>query len=416
MKITAFAVAALASLTSAEEFSLRATTARLGTQAQPSDPVQTSVIVKGLIDDASKEDIKIISESIVSAFNVAYADSGTSIDSFEPLFGGDDSVEPMPVLGGDSVDESMPVLESGRAWFWPHIPAPTTIIEPLPKPPAPRPAPAPKPPTVDHCGGWGCGGWDPKNPIHQQGYWYGIDESALHCRWCPDDDYVLGAEAEEYQYQSQSQAVLFLGLMKTKKSPLSVLEGPAVGSVHKKFEDSLCEMLRDSGTANLSNAKNCAFSFVETPGQGFGILPVEAAMTCKEGTPMSAQFAMDGTLDAFSEEDFLLIDKSIMDAYNEAFLSTGKAMVTFTADGNVGVAAMDNSKMLMGRFEPLCPNDDDVPPSTKLESMHEAFEQAFCAKLQNSGNANFAKVENCHFRLVVRPSDPGSSSMEAQKY
>jgi hypothetical protein len=41
--------------------------------------------------------------------------------------------------------------------------------------------------------------------------------------------------------------------------------------------------------------------------------------TRKEGTPVSAQFAMDSTLDAFSEEDLVLIDESIMAAYNETF-------------------------------------------------------------------------------------------------
>ena len=55
----------------------------------------------------------------------------------------------------------------------------------------------------------------------------------------------------------------------------------------------------------------------------------------------------------------------------------------------------------------LCPPAEDVTVAelsdAKLAFLHTAFEKTFCAKLQKSGSANFANVSGCSFRFVFAP-------------
>ena len=254
------------------------------------------------------------------------------------------------------------------------------------------------------CGGWGCHGYNDDDPNHRKNRWWDVFHWGSY-----DDDNSALSDAHD-----NNNSILMRGSMQaattttTTKFP-TVLQGATkLRLVHSNFEDMLCGLLNASGSSNLAKANGCTVSFVHKPIQADDII-------CNSGEDTKAvdtQFIMQGSQYDLSLEDIDLIDKSIVAAYNEAFVPAGKAMTHFQTTGQaVGFAddvdddsVLGDSKLLTGRFEPLCPNgddDDDVPPS-KLELMQSAFEQSICRKLVNSGNtnSNFANIDGDRFRAT----------------
>jgi hypothetical protein len=359
MKITAFAVAALTGVSSvsASAFSLRSVARNLmgSSSESPSAPADVRVILHGLLHETSLDDMKIISKSIVAAYNHAYKPAGHSLDAFDP-----------------------------------H-----TFVE------------------------FNRGEQDP--PI---------------CELCPDDD-VAGID-------SQSQLVLArVGAKGEQDPPICELcpdddlLGMELGGTHQKFQETFCAVIRSSGSANLAKVHDCSFSFLEMTGGNTDSVPIRSAVKqfCNNDMKMEAQVMVHGALHDFTKEDLALINKSAKSAYNDAFSSTGFAIGSFETvremdvpgvsqdppicelcpDDDKAFAAGGVTKLLVTRVAPLCPSDDNgstVTDDVKLLFMHEAFEKAFCSKLQNSGTANFANVQDCTFRMV---SSPFTSAKTTQK-
>jgi hypothetical protein len=75
--------------------------------------------------------------------------------------------------------------------------------------------------------------------------------------------------------------------------------------------------------------------------------------------------------------------------------------------------------MILARIRPGCmdctPSDsgtDVVLKDSQIASMHQAFEKAFCIKLQNSGMVNFANIHDCSFRFVYNPVGGAESAQQ----
>jgi hypothetical protein len=349
MKFTAFAVSTLVTLASASDFNLRAAANRLlGNKS--SDPTEARVMVHGLLHETSAEDLSIISKSVVTAYNSAYSATGYSFTVLETK---------ASVSGPDNLD-----WWSGRN-FWPG------------------------------------------------------------CRWCPNDDALADSNTDA---QAQLIFVEAMSVGPTTGNNAAVqIQDLHLGDIHKKFEDNFCGLLRASGSSNLASASQCSLSFLETPGHTASV-PVESAYTSNNGEAEEAQVMMHGTLHDFSEKEYAVIDTTIVAAYNEAFAKTGYAISSFevVADINMpnnndnalmaNTATMVSAQWWSGRnFWPgcrWCPNDDAIAltgspilKDSDIAFMHEAFEKTFCSKLQNSGLANFANVNNCSFRFVNIPTD-----------
>jgi hypothetical protein len=354
MKCTAFAVLTLVTLASASDFNLRAAANRLlGNKS--SDPAEARVMVHGLLQETSAEDLSIISKSVVAAYNSAYSATGYSFTALETK---------ASVSGPDNV-----------GWWW------------------------------------------------GRNFWPG-------CRWCPDDDALADSNTDA---QAQAQLIFVEAMPVGPTGNNAAIQSVAMqdmhlGDIHKKFEENFCGLLRTSGSKNLASASQCSLSFLETPGHTASSVPVESAYSTNNGEAEQAQVVMHGTLHDLSEKDYAVIDTTILAAYNEAFAKTGYAASSFKAvadikmpnnDDNalmVNAATMVSAQWWWGRnFWPgcrWCPDDDatalsDYPilEESDMAFMHEAFEKTFCSKLQNSGLANFANVNNCSFRFVNTPTD-----------
>ena len=366
MKFTAFAVSTLVTLASASDhFNLRAAANRLlGNKS--SDPAEARVMVHGLLHETSVEDLSIINESVIVAYNSAYSATGYSFTALETK---------ASVSGPDNVDR-----------------------------------------------------WSPN-------FWPG-------CRfWCPNDD-ALADSNTDAQAQLIFVEVMPVGPPGNKAAIQSVeMQDLHLGDIHKKFEENFCGLLRASGSANLVSASQCSLSFLETPGHTASV-PVESAYSSNNGEIEEAQVVLHGTLHDFSEKDYAVIDTAIVAAYNEAFAETGYAASSFKAVGDMNMSNDDDNTLMVnaatmisaqwetkasvsgsnnvGRWSPnfwpgcrfWCPNDDALAASNSpmlkdsdMAFLHEAFEKTFCSKLQNSGLANFANVNNCSFRFVNSPTD-----------
>jgi hypothetical protein len=350
MKFTAFTVSTLVTLASASEFNLRAAANMLLGNKAP-DPTEARVMVHGLLHETSAEDLSIISKSVIAAYNAAYSSTGYSFTALETT---------ASVSGPDKVD-----------WWGPN-------------------------------------------------FWPG-------CRWCSNDDALTDSNTDA---QAQLVFVEVMPVGPTGNSAaihsVQMQDLHLLGDIHKKFEDDFCGLLRASGSANLASASQCSLSFLETPGHTASV-PVESAYRSKDGEAEEAQVILHGTLHDLSEKDYAVIDTTIIAAYNEAFAKTGYAAGSFevVADmkmpNNDADALMINTVTIVSaqwwgpNFWPgcrWCSNDDAIAltgspilKDSDIAFMHEAFEKAFCSKLQNSGLANFANVHNCSFRFVNSPTD-----------
>jgi DNA-binding protein YbaB len=365
MKIAAFALTTLAALASASEYNLRAAPNTLiGTKS--SDPAEARVMVHGLLHDTSTEDLNIINKSVVAAYNSAYSATGYSFTSMKT-----------------TTSVSIP----DKVGFWPG------------------------------------------------------------CRWCSEKDDALTAT------NTQAQLV-FVEIIPDKVDKVGFWPGCRffcgdddalnAANIHNKFEEDFCGLLRSSGSVNLAGANECSLSFLETPGHTASV-PTESVYTSNSGEATEAQVIMQGTLHDFSENDFAVIDKSIVSAYNDAFTKAGYTTSSFEvlaetdmpvpvgfwpgcrwcSDEEEDAVTMENESkmatMVFARFWPGCRwcgddavilNDAPILKDSQIAFMHEAFEKAFCTKLQNSGLANFANVHDCSFHFVSSPTGGADAAQQ----
>jgi hypothetical protein len=323
MKLIVLAFAALATFTSARALNLRAAVMR-DLHTESSDPADARIIVHGLFDDASAEDLEIISKSAVAAYNSAYAATGHSITAFE-----------------------------------------TKVSIPIP---------------------------DTNN-----------------FRTSPSDS----------DAQGELVFVEIVPGVSIKHDAVASIQMKTIdfGNIHKHFEENFCGLLRVSSSANLVNAHDCSLSFLDTPGKSV-LVPSELAYASTNGDATEAQVTIHGTLHDFSEEEFALINTSIESAYNEAYTKAGYTINDFGVktvidmpNGCTSCSSAENSpKMLFARIRPGCMDyipggnsTDVVLKDSQIAFMHQAFENAFCIKLQNSGMVNFANIHDCSFHFVYNP-------------
>jgi hypothetical protein len=125
------------------------------------------------------------------------------------------------------------------------------------------------------------------------------------------------------------------------------------------------------------------------------------------------------------------------DALTDSNTETGHTTRSFEVVADISMPNNDDNTLrindatiLSARFTPSFwpgfrwfPNEDaialnehspipKIPKDSHIASKHEAFEKSFCTKLQNSGLANFANVNNCSFRLVNSPAGGGGEATQ----
>jgi hypothetical protein len=202
MKFATFAIAALTGTASAD-FNLRAAANKLQ-RPSSSDPAEARVVIHGLTEDASLEDIEMIENSAIAAYNNAYKTAGYSLKSFEAQLSAT-VPEDAAALSKQSPEQDQLVLATVQS------------------------------------------SWNPD------------------CRFCPPDD-----DASAIKHN--------------------------LGALHKDFENKLCASLRALGSANLANARDCSFAFLDMPEQSGESLPIEAATLTSADKNMESQVVLHGTL------------------------------------------------------------------------------------------------------------------------
>jgi hypothetical protein len=171
MKLIVLTFAALATLTSARALNLRAA-AMWDLHTESSDPADARIIVHGLFDDASAEDLEIISKSAVAAYNSAYTATGHSITAFQ-------TKDSIPIPYTDNFRTSPSDSDTQGELVFVQI---------------------------------------------------ALAGSVMH-------DAVASRQMKNIDF----------------------------GSIHKQFEESFCDLLLVSSSANLVNAHDCSLSFLDTP-------------------------------------------------------------------------------------------------------------------------------------------------------
>jgi hypothetical protein len=258
-----------------------------------------------------------------------------------------------------------------------------------------RPAPTPPPRPASGCGGWGCGGYDPNNPYHQRGRWYGFGSDFSCGPLCKNDDALV---------------------METTMATLLV-SSVATTNQDGDSEARLCDKLRHSGSSALSHATHCSIAAMEKPSA-----PTVASL-CVDGTKVGeALVFVDGTTSTKSDEDktdltdeeATVLEASVKDAYNQAYEKAGltltsfRALNTATPPSNSDSTAQESSTVVMGEFHQLCVDDNDhehAPHTpTDLDLMHRMFETNLCEQLHASGLTIFQNVKHCSFRTFRSPA------------
>jgi DNA-binding protein YbaB len=206
-----------------------------------SDLAEARVVIHGLTEDASREDLEIVEKSVIAAYNSAYQTAGYSLKSFEGQ---------LSATVPDMVD-----------WMQDDVAA--------------------------------------LKQSHEQGQLVLATVQSIRDLDCsPHDD----ASAMKHN----------------------------LGDLHKDFENKLCASLRALGSANLANARDCSFAFLDMPGQSGESWPIETASTLTSAEKkIESQVLLHGTLHDLTKEDKLILDDIIVAAYNKAFSKAGYMLASF---------------------------------------------------------------------------------------
>jgi len=218
-----------------------------------------------------------------------------------------------------------------------------------------------------------------------------------------------------------------------------------LGSVdnHEKFVNAFCDLLVESGSTNLKDAKGCSFTFLEDP--GYKVAPLAIKETEEESA--LGYFEVQGLLHEMSAEDIKIVEAATISAYNEAFATLGHSMEELNTHGaakvpsskhgreqsdnsltlgqhprggpdycyrcapdddsitNQASAVLFDAKLGQTNGRPdwcyrCAPADDSMATEKDIEKINSAFNLAVCAKLRNSGSANLAYAEGCEMEFL----------------
>ena len=171
--------------------------------------------------------------------------------------------------------------------------------------------------------------------------------------------------------------------------------------LHANFEKSVCKMLRTSGNDNFANVKDCSFSVLETPGSFDIRFSEENAYESLNGSSADVEIDMSGLAKEPSMDDLKVLESVVLDAHKAAFYQTNYQLSSINA---VSSFAMNGAIVVDARAVPvLSETSNNDADSKTLAAIHQAFEEAVCGKLQNSGRPVFAQVHDCTFRFVFNP-------------
>jgi hypothetical protein len=248
-----------------------------------------------------------------------------------------------------------------------------------------RPSPAPPPKT---CGGWGCGGYNPKNPAHRRGYWSGYGSDFSCGRLCPNDD----------KWMADAAWTLIISNLPKPKTNYTE-------------DEQVCDSLRRHGSPVLSQATSCNIAPMIS-GPTVSALCIDGA---KAGEAMvfidvaeanvTETIDLDEYLTSLTEDEVHVVETSVTEAFNEAFADIGLVLQSFraldVAEPSTDDASSDaglTSTVIIGEFYQLCTDVDLNGKSKELEMMHHLFEVKLCQKLHDSGFMVFEKVKTCAYR------------------
>jgi hypothetical protein len=350
MKITAFAVAALTGVSSvsASDFSLRSAARKLmgSSPESPSVPADVRVILHGLLHETSREDMQIITKSIVAAYNHAYKPAGHSLDAFDP--------------------HTFVEFTRGQQ----------------------------DPPICELCPDDDVAGMDSQSQLVLARVGAKGTQDPPICELCPDDDLLgieLGGTHQKFQetFCAMIRSSGSANLAKVNDCSFSFLEitggntdSVPIGSAVKQF----CN----------NDMKMEAQVMVHGALRDF----------TKEDLALINKSAKSAYNDAFSLAGFAIGSFETVREMDVPGVSQDPPICELCPDDDKAFAAGGVTKLLVAHVAPLCLSDDNgssVTDNAKLAFMHKAFEKAFCSKLQNSGSANFANAQDCAFRMVSSP-------------
>jgi hypothetical protein len=223
-------------------------------------------------------------------------------------------------------------------------------------------APVPPPRSIP-CGGWGCGGWDPKNPQHQRSRWWGFGPDYSCGPLCRNDDALL--------------ATTMATVLVTASTTTSASD--------------LCAQFQTSDSPVLSQAHHCSLAIMEEPG---------VASICVDGTKVGeALVFVDGMNEDedWTNQEAEVLAHSVLAAYNHVY-APHQALTSFTAL-NTATPPKAASTVVMGEFHQTCTSNDDSQDATQ----HALFEIRLCRELRDSDLPLFADAKNCAFRTFRSP-------------
>lgn len=364
MKVSALALAAVASVASASDFNLRSAAAKFVGASATADVVDARIAVHGLTGEVDDADMVIINQSIVAAYNAAYDAAGFSLTSIETKATATipDAIQISPECRWCPPDDDMALKEGAS-----------------------------------------------EGQLVLARLQVGISPE---CRWCPPDDDARSFKSAadvadvhktfETAFCAKLRASGSANMISAHTCSLSFLDMPGqpVDSVPIESGDSFNEaQITLEGT--LHDLRDADFAIID-------------------------QSVIAAYNEAFSSAGFGLGSfESVADLEMPVGISPE---CRWCPPDDDMVTATSTATLVLARVAPLgispecrwCPPDDDAVTTatvgaiedSKLAFMHEAFEKAFCSKLGNSGSANLANVNKCSFRFVYSPAAGAVAAQE----
>ena len=346
---------------------------------ETNDITAARVVINGLQGDLTPEDVQLVHDTIAAL-------TSPSVPYPQPALRANSGATTTTT----SADEIQDAIASFISWR------------------RRKPTPAPVRPS---CGGWGCGGWDPNNPTHQRGRWYGYGGDYSCGPLCHNDDKFL------------------LDAVVTSALIVSTIHDVGTNSV---VEERLCETLRQQGSSALSQATKCSVTPMEA-GPSVSSLCVDGskvgeALVFVGGASMSPtpdDTDNDDNRSSMTDEEANALEKSVTAAYNAAYREVGLVLESFQAlNMAVPPTTADNttpsndvsSAVIMGEFHQLCTDIDiDDKAQNDMDQLHRIFEILLCENLRDSGLPIFQQVKTCGYR-TFHNHHASKSNVESAEY
>ena len=258
------------------------------------------------------------------------------------------------------------------------------------------------------CGGWGCGGWDPKNPYHQRGRWYGYGKDFSCGPLCHNDDKFLMDEVV-------ASALIVTNIQST--------------GIETAMEEKFCDILRQQGSPALTQVTTCAIAPMRSAPSLSSLCvdgsKVGEALVFVDGASMNQ--VPDSTDDdgrsSMTDDEVDALEKSVTDAYNAAFQEVGLVLKSFQALNMAVPPTADSSSstdvsstVIMGEFHQLCTDVDTHYDDKDMEHLHQMFEILLCENLRDSGLPIFHQVKSCGYRTFHNHASTSKVTSQAQSF